>query len=996
MHLAIDELFNKTKFRIDERLQILTYLKNNKETKIIYNNLIIEIEKDKKVPLNLDLIFTSEEKNYFKQYGSIWYDEKNKYYPFIPILKTKEIRRTNDLLAFFDYETYDTTVEAGKINKLEHKEKLPLIISYIVVNPSENNIVLDKQTFTFYEEKFDKEKMLVNHERKIKYWVNNLFALLQINARKDIHIWAHNFSGFDSYIFIKTLGKLSTKDNPLKIRLIKKDRKNYILRISKSTFVRESSKIKHTLNLNFYCRILLLRGRLSNLAKSFEVENMKIFFPYDLVREENWSILRKDLEGVRELIKNKYREDEIILFKNTWKTLNFKDIIEYYKFYCIIDVEILKDVICKFIKSFDEIHPNTNIGYSCFITASRLRIETFLHSGTDFYDENIIAIHTNRDLDSFIRQAYHGGRCEVFKGWNNERKKVYYYDFPGIYRICIKINLPIGEGLRIKIKIPLKRDEIIEKLFIHIEENNLVGFLNVKTLLIEENRYIPLLPSKFKDDEEIQKLTFIYGHNNGVYFREELKILINNGGKITELREMVLFKSGKPLYKYREFNLNGKNERKKNKNKIIETLYKLLNNSLYGKFAIKDYDRKWIIDAGGNFKKELKEINKKLVKNIEEINGVVYVEIVEDKETKWYLQGRTKTNVAVATAIASYGRVILATSILNIKKNNPHAELIYCDTDRIFWEREKDIVCKDMFNELRWETINIYKKGMFLRSKFYCLINEDGTHVIKRKGVKSRKLSLEDFENFIRGQISQINVVRNIIWIKIIDHFPLTRMTDKCISPFKRTKRKYIMENGLWTGLTSAYVNKIRKNIHVNFQFNKQLHSTKNIIHIPLKNNPLWNKNMEVSLIDLKDRRISHFQLDNFNIYLSLSGNKNVKFYNLTITNRLEILKKYDYKFEKYFEKLYYLIHLIAITNMEVVDKIGIIVTLEYRKSYTLSPKYLRVNDICLSDPEIFSTYIIRILSYWEESYGERALGLSKRDLFSEGTELVLRIIKQP
>jgi hypothetical protein len=96
--------------------------------------------------------------------------------------------------------------------------------------------------------------------------------------------------------------------------------------------------------------------------------------------------------------------------------------------------------------------------------------------------------------DKVIREAYFGGRCEVF-GNAKKDEKIFHFDFTGMYSEVMKENFCFG-------KIKIKKN---------VKKINIPGFYEVT--LKSENMDLPVLP--FRNSEG--KLLFPNGRWKGIY-----------------------------------------------------------------------------------------------------------------------------------------------------------------------------------------------------------------------------------------------------------------------------------------------------------------------------------------------------------------------------------------------------------------------------------------------------------------------------------------------
>jgi hypothetical protein len=364
--------------------------------------------------------------------------------------------------------------------------------------------------------------------------------------------------------------------------------------------------------------------------------------------------------------------------------------------YCDYDCELLSKVYRAFLKTYFDENPLLKVGYSKFITAGSLTIFTYLNDPEYQEDvKKIVYIKPGSKTYSFIKQGFFGGRTEIFQITpQNRESKVYYYDFSRIYgnimieklpRLCPSEFSP-GAGKHII-------DVDIKELIDFCTSKELLGFIRCRAL-IPKDTVLPILPVKALikgETQEGRKLYFPVGFvRNRVWSTAEIKLALETGVTFSHIRAITLFDADDPLKK---FSLKILTEKKKYKilgNKPLETLYKLLNNSLYGKFGsaitstepllvTKYRDLDIIIEE-----KSLKEQKKSgtRVVDYKRLNERLFLVIL--RKNKRVYKGQE--NVAISAYITALGRVKLNRTIIDVLKNNPQANLIYCDTDSIFFE----------------------------------------------------------------------------------------------------------------------------------------------------------------------------------------------------------------------------------------------------------------------------------------------------------------------
>jgi len=101
------------------------------------------------------------------------------------------------------------------------------------------------------------------------------------------------------------------------------------------------------------------------------------------------------------------------------------------------DIVALYEIIDIFSKNMFELE---NLNITSVSTISSLSLKSFL---SNYYDKNLTPIHIPRH-DNYldIKNAYYGGRVEVFKNYS---ENIYIYDIVSLYPSCMLKDLPIGE-----------------------------------------------------------------------------------------------------------------------------------------------------------------------------------------------------------------------------------------------------------------------------------------------------------------------------------------------------------------------------------------------------------------------------------------------------------------------------------------------------------------------------------------------------------------------
>jgi hypothetical protein len=172
-------------------------------------------------------------------------------------------------------------------------------------------------------------------------------------------------------------------------------------------------------------------------------------------------------------------------------------------------------------------------------------------------------IRTVREHEPIIRQAYHGGRTEIFKYNLDMGKRFYYYDISSLYPSCMRdFEYPYGE---FKLVPP-----DIDKC----------GF---SYAVADDTCYFPVLPQKIGG-----KMMFLQGRKEGWYSNQELKHVQNTTYGNVEIKSTLacddfgyIFKEFvDDMYKIRQ-------EAKASGNTALDYTQKIILNSNYGKWGQK-------------------------------------------------------------------------------------------------------------------------------------------------------------------------------------------------------------------------------------------------------------------------------------------------------------------------------------------------------------------------------------------------------------------------
>lgn len=561
------------------------------------------------------------------------------------------------------------------------------------------------------------------------------------------------------------------------------------------------------------------------------VENINIskrskylFFFHNLNKFDSYFILKRLGFQDRFSVKLVSRNNQVYKITIKDKTTNFKLEFRDTFLYLPISLKNLSELFCIYNKkeSFSEEFTNINNylsdstiksklakyclsdslalqeGFENFLTYIRqnLKIEplkslslpgiSLYYFRSKFYDDiNSPIEKLSKNKDIFIRKSYRGGVVDLFKP---HLINGFHYDINSLYPYVMKtFPMPIGNG---------KWVNTITDI------DNFFGFIKVE-VTSPEYMHKPFLNYYDVDLGLISPI----GKWTEVYFSEEIKYALKLGYKFKYLQGIsynkgILFKNFVDyLYDIRL---------KFPKGTPLNTLTKLIMNSLYGKFGMKlnitesklvdnkeineyvsIYDVKNIFTFG---EKSLITVEKDPV--LEKLDALlankdISFEKYEDLR-KLKVNVNDNSAVHIASAITAYGRIEI-----DKFKRDSKLDVYYSDTDSIFCKHPipSEYLSNTELGKFKLE--NEVVEAIFLCPKVYMIKNLKGETIIKCKGLNSQLLNendiyaiFHDSTNFIRKFVS--NFVRSF------KHLTIFKSEKKMEISTKLIKRIKVIENGKW------------------------------------------------------------------------------------------------------------------------------------------------------------------------------------------------------
>lgn len=315
-----------------------------------------------------------------------------------------------------------------------------------------------------------------------------------------------------------------------------------------------------------------------------------------------------------------------------------------------------------------------------------------------------------KSASDFCRQAYLGGRTEIFRPLCT-KGPLYEYDVNSLYPFVMRDNyFPVGTGH-----------------FVYRLEKKMLGIYEA-VVTAPKNCHIPCLGILNEN-----KFIFPVGTFHGFWTSTELEYAISQGYRI-KIKRGYVFPEKQKLFKnfvddLYEIRLTSP------KNSVSDIIAKLLLNSSYGRFGM-DLEKE---NISFNLEEGSKEYQ--LIK-IGGKNVQLYKEAVTLKSF---------SHVAIAAFVTSYARVHMHRLFGTLGES-----IYYSDTDSIFTTRELEHG-KDL-GQLKLECE--YSSAVFLLPKTYIARNSTKTK-IAMKGFDKKKIkdfTYEDFHTALEGDLKRFRI----------------------------------------------------------------------------------------------------------------------------------------------------------------------------------------------------------------------------------------------
>ena len=602
---------------------------------------------------------------------------------------------------------------------------------------------------------------------------------LKYRKPKNISVFFHNLSGYDSHLFIKKLGTPDKKEN---IKCIPNNEEKYITftkTIITGQYTNKKGEVKDkTFDIVFKDSLKFMSSSLGalvnnlpkdafkNLLKYFTPEEAEIlkqkgFYPYEYMKsEEKFNDTKLPPREVfySKLSGKGITEKDYKHACNVWNTFNMKTFKEYHELYNETDVLLLADVfenfrdLCLKIYGLDPVYYFTAPGLAWDACLKITDIDLELLSETNMllmFEKGI------RGGISIISNRYGKANNKYMrKGFNKNKPSKYlmYLDENNLYGCAMSMKLPT-HGFKW-----LTGGEM-EKIYENRHNLNKIPCILEVDLEYPNNLHdlhndYPLCPEKVKCKNGVEKLIpNLRNKKKYVLHYKNLIQCLDMGLKIKHIHSGIKFVESEWMKPYIEKNTN---LRAKAKNNFEKDFFKLMNNSVFGKTMENIRNR---VDV------KLVNTKEKLIKLVAKPNF---------RSRKIFSENLVSVHMK-KTSLTMNKPVYLGMCILDLSKTimydfhynyikpkyGEKAKLLFSDTDSLMYEIETEDFYKDISGDVkdRFDTsdypenhpsgiptgINkkvlgmmkdeaagkIIKEFVGLRAKLYSFIMDDGGEIKK-------------------------------------------------------------------------------------------------------------------------------------------------------------------------------------------------------------------------------------------------------------------------
>ena len=675
---------------------------------------------------------------------------------------------------------------------------------------------------------------------------------LKFQRPKFTPVFFHNLQNYDAHLFVRALGLM---DEVLSIKCIPNNDEKYISfslkfelkRITKWDFKTEEWKevvVKHEIRFldSFKFTLAGLEGLVKNLSREDLTETARFFgekidlvsrkgvYPYEFMDDfEKFKkqSLPKKTSFFSRLKQEKISDEDFEHAQRVWKEFDLKNMGEFHDLYLKTDVLLLADVMENFRKlcekhyGLDPTHFFTipGMAWDAMLKITGIELELL----KDGQIEMLLMIEKGiRGGISNAFKRYAKANNKFMKNFDPELKSsfIVYLDANNLYGWAMSKPLPVG-GFEW-----MNETELMDwERF--VEEEGIGCILEVDleypAELHDFHNDFPLAPEKLTLGK-VEKLTQNLRDKEAMVLHgENLQLYLSLGMKLKKIRRGLKFEEKDFMKCYIDKNTSLRSQAK---NDFEKELFKLMNNSVFGK-TMENVRKRVKIELVKDEKKAAKLVNKP---NFEELKIFdEFLIAVKMRKTKVWMN----KPVYVGMSILDLSKTLMFSFQYEyVKKKWENCEVLYSDTDSLVLKIETDDFFADISGDVaEWFDTNdfspehpavlgglpivkenkkkiglmkdecggkIVTEWVALRPKLYSFLTEDGEKQ-KAKGLKkSMKNKSLRHENFLKCLKTGESQTRKQCLFRSRDHHIFTENMVKVALSANDDKR-IVLENGIDT-----------------------------------------------------------------------------------------------------------------------------------------------------------------------------------------------------
>lgn len=309
--------------------------------------------------------------------------------------------------------------------------------------------------------------------------------------------------------------------------------------------------------LDYFLFLEFNRDDIAVIIKENKIYEIKIFSLFIL--KDSYLLLPESLNFIANVFGGDSKDSL------DFKFLNIFNFVTFFKFFFNFFIYFEKDLFLLFF-IINRVQFLVFKNYSLDICLIRtLPSLSFKIYRIFFLFKGLLEIIVNDFKENFVRCSYFGGLSEVYKPFGT---KLFYYDVNSLYPYVMLFPMPVGIGCWLAADL--------------VDFETFFGFLNVEVESPET--YFGFLPYKLNN-----VLLSPYGIFRGIYFSEEVRFCMKNYGySIKKIFSGLSYNSERIFVSFINYFYNQKLFNRLIFNKSYSFLSKLILNSCYGRFALKN------------------------------------------------------------------------------------------------------------------------------------------------------------------------------------------------------------------------------------------------------------------------------------------------------------------------------------------------------------------------------------------------------------------------